>query len=70
MVSAIFTAIPPAPKIAIFIVIPPLKFSVMTINFDYNWVGPYMYSRQMVVVPEDSPIETLADLTDGTVAVI
>jgi polar amino acid transport system substrate-binding protein len=37
---------------------------------DYDWVGPYMYSRQMVVVPEDSPIETLADLTGRTVAVI
>jgi polar amino acid transport system substrate-binding protein len=29
-----------------------------------------MYSRQMVVVPDDSPIETLSDLTGRTVAVI
>jgi polar amino acid transport system substrate-binding protein len=29
-----------------------------------------MYSRQMVVVPNDSPIETLSDLADCAVAVI
>ena len=28
----------------------------------YNWAGPYMYSRQIVVVNKDSGIENLADL--------
>jgi polar amino acid transport system substrate-binding protein len=45
-------------------------FSMNGREDDYDWVGPYMYSRQMVVVPDDSPIETLLDLTDCSVAVI
>jgi polar amino acid transport system substrate-binding protein len=45
-------------------------FSMNGREEDYDWVGPYMYSRQMVVVQDDSPIETISDLTDRTVAVI
>ena len=36
---------------------------------DYAWVGPYMRSRQVVAVLEDSPIHTLSDLTGKRVAV-
>lgn len=36
---------------------------------DYEWVGPYMYSRQVVVVTEDSPIHKLSDLKGKSVAV-
>ena len=35
----------------------------------YNWAGPYMYSRQIVVVNKDSGIENLADLNGKRVAV-
>ena len=35
----------------------------------YAWVGPYMYSRQVVAVKDDSPIEHLSDLKDKRVAV-
>lgn len=35
----------------------------------YNWAGPYMYSRQVVVVNKDSGIESLADLKGKRVAV-
>ena len=35
----------------------------------YAWVGPYMNSRQVVAVLEDSPIHSLSDLKDKTVAV-
>lgn len=35
----------------------------------YRWAGPYMFSRQVVMVPEDSDIETLSDLTDKKVSV-
>ena len=35
----------------------------------YNWAGPYMYSRQIVVVNKDSGIEKLADLNGKRVAV-
>lgn len=35
----------------------------------YAWVGPYMYSRQLVAVLEDSPIEHLSDLAGKSVAV-
>jgi polar amino acid transport system substrate-binding protein len=44
-------------------------FSMNGREDDYNWVGPYMYSRQMVVVRSDSSIEKLLDLTDKSVAV-
>jgi polar amino acid transport system substrate-binding protein len=36
----------------------------------YDWVGPYMYSRQVVVVRNDSPITTLSDLEGRCVAVM
>ena len=36
---------------------------------DYRWAGPYMYSRQIVVVNKDSGIENLDDLNGKRVAV-
>lgn len=36
---------------------------------DYEWVGPYLYSRQVVAVLETSPIHQLQDLNGGSVAV-
>ena len=35
----------------------------------YQWTGPYLYSRQMVVVKEESDIQTLQDLMGKRVAV-
>ena len=35
----------------------------------YNWAGPYMYSRQIVVFNKDSGIENLAELNGKRVAV-
>ena len=35
----------------------------------YAWVGPYMYSRQIVAVLYDSPIRHLSDLAGKSVAV-
>ena len=35
----------------------------------YRWVGPYMVSRQVVVVPANSPIRTLAELNGKCIAV-
>lgn len=35
----------------------------------YAWVGPYMYSRQIVAVLYDSPIKHLSDLEGKSVAV-
>lgn len=35
----------------------------------YAWVGPYMYSRQVAAVLDDSPIQHLSDLDGKTVAV-
>lgn len=35
----------------------------------YRWAGPYMYSRQVVIVQADSDIRTLADLNDKRIAV-
>ena len=35
----------------------------------YRWAGPYMYSRQMVVVRKDSGIKSFADLTGKRIAV-
>ena len=35
----------------------------------YDWVGPYMRSRQVVAVLEESPIEHLSQLAGKTVAV-
>jgi polar amino acid transport system substrate-binding protein len=45
-------------------------FSMNGREDDYDWVGPYMYSRQMVVVRSDSQIEKLDDLTGLDVAVM
>jgi polar amino acid transport system substrate-binding protein len=45
-------------------------FSMSGREDDYNWVGPYMYSRQMVAVRSDSGIEKLSDLNGGRVAVM
>lgn len=36
---------------------------------EYNWAGPYMKSRQVVAVNEDSDIQTLQDLEDKVIAV-
>lgn len=36
---------------------------------DYDWVGPYMRSRQVVAVLEESPIGHLTQLSGRTVAV-
>ena len=36
---------------------------------EYNWAGPYMKSRQVVAVNEDSDIWTLQDLKDKVIAV-
>ena len=36
----------------------------------YLWAGPYMYSRHVVVVRDDSEIQTLHDLTGRDVAVM
>lgn len=44
-------------------------FSMNGRESNYNWVGPYLYSRQMVLVRADSDIYTLADLKDRRVAV-
>lgn len=35
----------------------------------YNWTIPYLYSRQVIAVREDSDIYTLADLADRRLAV-
>lgn len=44
-------------------------FSMNGRDEDYSWVGPYMYSRQVVAVLEDSPIQSLADLTGKKIVV-
>lgn len=36
---------------------------------DYLWAGPYMTSKEVVMVKEESPIETLDELSDKIVAV-
>jgi polar amino acid transport system substrate-binding protein len=45
-------------------------FSMNGREDDYNWVGPYMYSRQVAAVPGDSEIRQLKDLTGRRVAVM
>ena len=35
---------------------------------EYNWAGPYMRSRQVIAVNEDSDIQTLEDLEDKVIA--
>ena len=36
---------------------------------DYLWAGPYLYTRRVVVVPEESEIMQLSDLKHKSVAV-
>lgn len=36
---------------------------------DYQWAGPYLYSRQVIAVPSDSDIENFDDLAGKTVGV-
>ena len=45
------------------------SFSIDGREDDYNWAGPYMVSRQVVAVNEDSDIYTLQDLEGKRVAV-
>ena len=45
------------------------SFSMTGREDRYNWAGPYMYSRQVVVVRSDSAIYRLADLNDKRIAV-
>lgn len=45
------------------------SFSMTGREDRYNWAGPYMYSRQVVVVRSDSVINRLADLNDTRIAV-
>lgn len=35
---------------------------------DYRWAGPYMYSRQVIVVRKDREINSFADLKDKRIA--
>ena len=44
-------------------------FSMNGREDEYNWAGPYLYSRQMAAVRMDSNIEELSDLTWKMVAV-
>lgn len=44
-------------------------FSMETDNGNYAWVGPYMYSRQVVAVPDSSDLTSLSDLAGKDVAV-
>lgn len=45
------------------------SFSMTGREDRYNWAGPYMYSRQVVIVRTDSDIRTLADLNDKRISV-
>ncbi len=36
---------------------------------DYQWAGPYLYSRQVIAVSADSEIQTFDDLSDKSVGV-
>jgi polar amino acid transport system substrate-binding protein len=45
-------------------------FSMNGRESDYTWVGPYMYSRQMVAVTSGSDIEKISDLNGKNVAVM
>lgn len=45
------------------------SFSMTGREDRYIWAGPYMNSRQVVVVPEDSDIHTLSDLAGRRMAV-
>jgi polar amino acid transport system substrate-binding protein len=45
------------------------SFSINGREDQYHWTEPYMYSRQVVAVRQDSSIQTLADLAGKRVAV-
>lgn len=45
------------------------SFSIDGREQQYNWTEPYLYSRQVIAVCEESDIQTLADLEDCRVAV-
>ena len=45
------------------------SFSMDGREEEYQWAGPYLYSRQVVAVREDSPICSLADLEGARIAV-
>jgi polar amino acid transport system substrate-binding protein len=45
-------------------------FSMSGREEEYTWVGPYMYSRQMVAVMKDSEIQSLDDLNGKRVSVM
>lgn len=45
------------------------SFSMNGREDDYSWAGPYMYSRQVVVVKAASDIRTLKDLNGKNIAV-
>ena len=45
------------------------SFTINGREDDYRWAGPYMASRQVVAVRQDSDIQTLADLAGKRVAV-
>lgn len=45
------------------------SFSIDGREEQYRWTEPYMYSRQVVAVREDSPICSLADLEGARIAV-
>ena len=44
-------------------------FSMDGREMDYQWAGPYMISRQVVAVSENSSIQSLGDLAGKTIAV-
>ena len=44
-------------------------FSMTDTDGDYQWAGPYMESRHVVVVPADSQIESLSDLEGKTIGI-
>ena len=45
------------------------SFTMTDREEEYNWAGPYMRSRQVVAVNEDSDIQTLQDLEGKIIAV-
>lgn len=45
------------------------SFSMDGREEEYQWAGPYLYSRQVVAVHSDSDIRTLQDLAGKVVAV-
>ena len=45
------------------------SFTIIGRTDDYRWAGPYMYSRQVIVVRKDREINSFADLKDKRIAV-